>query len=451
MTKRLDLGKIPPQSIELEEAVLGAILLDKEALMSVIPFLKEEHFYKDSSQLIYGAIIELFRQSKPIDILTVTNQLKSSGDLEAAGGPFHIATLTNRVASSTNTEFHARIVVQKYMARAAIQINAQSLNDLYDDAEDSHKVIEKAITDLNDLYSTGSTKKAVKLAQLVEQDIENQKRPDIMGLKTGFSALDKTILGYNAPDLIIIAGRPGSGKTAFALSSLRALGANKIPVAIFSLEMSAMQLENRLVSIEADVNNEYYRRRKLYQSDLSRVDEAYARLKSYPIYIDDSPAITIVELKAKALALKIQHKIKAVFVDYLQLMTGEGKSTEEVVSKISSGLKAMAKELDIPVIALAQLNRAVEGRTDRKPQLSDLRSSGSIEQDADIAIFLFRPSYYKITTNADGSLIPENYAEGLIEKNRNGRTGPIPLNWDGPTMKYSDWEAESTLIDEPNF
>lgn len=451
-THRLDLGKIPPSALDIEEAVIGAILLEKQALMSVIPFLKVEHFYKEPHQLIYKAVLDLFGQSNPIDTRTVINQLKVNGDLETVGGPFYIAQLTNEVASSTNTEYHARIILQKFMARDAIRISANALNALYEDTVDIHDALGKEITDLNDLYSSGSTKKAVKLAQLVDEDIESQKKPDVMGLKTGFTALDKAILGYNQPDLVIIAGRPGSGKTAFSLSSLRALGANKVPVAFFSLEMSAMQLESRLVSIEADVNNEFYRRRKLNPHDLRKVEEAYVKLKSYPIYIDDTPALTIVELKAKALALKVQHKIKAVFVDYLQLMTGEGKSVEEVVSKISSGLKAMAKELKVPVIALAQLNRAVEGRNDRKPQLSDLRSSGSIEQDADIAIFLFRPSYYKITTNTDGSPIPENYAEGLIEKNRNGRTGPIPLNWHGPTMTYSDWQQESILTDEePNF
>ncbi|MGE5424085.1 MAG: replicative DNA helicase [Syntrophothermus sp.] len=443
-------GKIPPQALELEEAVLGAMMLEKDKLASVIDILKPEVFYKTENQLIYQAIMELFRMLKPIDILTVTEQLRQSGNLEMAGGAYYIAMLTNRVASSANIEFHARILLQKHIQRELIRISSSIITEAYEDTTDVFDLLDKAENNLFAVSETSLRRNVRPMDDLVREaiaDIAAGKNNDgtLKGVGSGFTELDRITSGWQKSDLIILASRPGMGKTAFALTMARNIAVMfKKAVAVFSLEMSAVQLVTRLISSETEISSEKLRSGRLEEYEWEQLNSKVSPLIDAHLYIDDTPALTIFELRAKCRRLKAQHDIQIIMLDYLQLMQGPGEhrgNREQEISTISRSLKALAKELDVPIIALSQLSREVEKRLVKKPILSDLRESGSIEQDADLVLFIYRPEYY---AREDQNYDPQNdnTAEIIIAKNRHGSTRDIKLKFISKYTKFADPESD---------
>ena len=446
----LEQGKLPPQALDLEEAVLGAVLLEKEAVNTVIDILQPESFYKDAHQRIYNAIKNLFGKSEPIDILTVTNELKTTGELDIVGGAYYIAKLTNRVASSANIEYHARIIAQKYIQRELISISSQIINDAYDDTTDVFTLLDKAESNLFSVAEGNIRKNYEGMDSLINKaikQIESAKSQEggVFGVESGFHALDDITSGWQSSDLIIIAGRPAMGKTAFAMSLARnACVDYKNPVAIFSCEMSSLQLVTRLISAESEISSEKLRSGNIENHEMEQINSKIRGLADAKLFIDDTAALSIFELRAKARRLKAQHNISMIVIDYLQLMT-VGKETrgnrEQEISMISRSLKSIAKELEIPIIALSQLSRSVETRGgDKKPQLSDLRESGAIEQDADMVIFLHRPEYYGLTEDADGNSTI-GMANVLISKHRNGKVGEVKLKFIQNLAKFGNLDT----------
>ncbi|MEI6898817.1 MAG: replicative DNA helicase, partial [Bacteroidota bacterium] len=405
-------GKIQPQAIDLEEAVLGAMMLEKHKLSEVIEILKPEVFYKEEHSKIFAAIQRLFGQVKPVDILTVTDELRKSGELELVGGAYYIATLTNRVVSSANIEWHARILIQKFIQRELIRISSDIIHDAYEDTTDVFDLLDKAEGNLFAVSESSLRKSFRTMEDIVKEALEgikerSQKEGGLQGVGSGFTALDRITAGWQKSDLVIIASRPGMGKTAFALTMARNIAVDfKKPVAVFSLEMASVQLVMRLISSETEIPSDKLKKGTLTESEWDRLYTKTANLINAPLYIDDTPALTIFELRAKSRRLKAQHHIELIVLDYLQLMQGAAESRgnrEQEISGISRSLKALAKELDIPILALSQLSREVEKRVVKKPILSDLRESGSIEQDADMVLFIYRPEYYKMDEDAYGS------------------------------------------------
>ncbi len=385
-------GKVQPQAIPLEEAVLGALMLDKEALPIVLDILRPESFYLDAHQLIYKAMLRLFEKSQPIDLLTVTEALKKSGDLEAIGGPYYLVELTNKVASAANIEYHARIIAQKYVQRELISVSTRIIRDAYEDTTDVFNLLDDAEQGLFAIaqqnMSRGFESMSSLAAKAQKQLEELRKKEDgLTGVPTGFTELDRLTSGFQRSDLIIVAARPGMGKTAMTLSLARnAASTFGKPVALFSLEMSALQLAQRIISMEAEISGSKMRNGQLEDYEWEQLNAALERISEVPMYIDDTPGINIFELRAKARRMKMQHDIQLIIIDYLQLMSGGGDNQrgnrEQEVSAISRALKGLAKELDVPVIALSQLSRAVEVRGgSKRPQLSDLRESGCLTGD----------------------------------------------------------------------
>ena len=460
-------GKLPPQAIELEEAVLGALMLDNEALSDTIDILKPEYFYKMEHQKIFDAIIVLFNESKPVDILTVIEQLKKAGELENIGGAFYITQLTNNVASSANTEYHARIIVEKFIQRSLIQISSTIIKESFDETIDVFDLLSKAEQDLFSVTEGSLRKSYDKMSVLITNAIQNieelkNKEDGLSGVPSGFSKLDRVTSGWQKSDLIIIAARPGMGKTALALTMARNIAINhKTPIGIFSLEMSSDQLVNRLISSESEIPSGKLRKGNLEEYEFVQLHEKIRDLAEAPIYIDDTPGLSVFELRAKARRLVKNHGVQIIIVDYLQLMTAGGNKSgnrEQEISAISRSLKGIAKELKIPVIALSQLNRGVESRTStsKRPILADLRESGAIEQDADIVTFIYRPEYYKIYEweNSDDS---RGQAEIIIAKHRNGPLDNFRLKFINTLAKFSDLDyfdgvnEEENLGDEASF
>ncbi len=437
-------GKIPPQAKDLEEAVLGAVMLEKSAFDTVIEILKPECFYVEAHQRIYQAMQGLANKSQPIDILTVAEELRFREELEVVGGAYYVSKLTNSVVSAANIEAHSRIILQKFIQRELIRISGEIIGDAYEDSTDVFDLLDDAESKLFEITNNHLRKNfdtidsvLVKTIQRIE-DLRH-KNEDVSGVPSGFPSLDRVTYGWQNTDLIILAARPAVGKTAFALNLARnaVMNANKkTPVALFSLEMSAGQLVQRLLSAQSEIWLEKIARGKLEEHEMKQL---YARgiqeLAQAPLFIDDTPALNIFELRAKCRRLKNKHNIGMVIIDYLQLMsgTGENRSTnrEQEISNISRNLKGLAKELNIPIIALSQLSRAVETRSagkdgNKMPQLSDLRESGAIEQDADMVMFLYRPEYYDITQNEMGE---SNRGEThvRIAKHRNGSLETVKL------------------------
>ena len=447
-------GKIPPQAVDLEEAVLGAVMLEKDAVLSVIDILKPGSFYKDSHQKIYRAIIDLSTQEKAIDILTVTEELRKSKCLEEAGGPLFITQLTSKVASAAHLEFHARIIQQKYIQRELIRVSTEIQKKAYDDSIDVDNLLDQAESELFDIaegnISRETSKLNVLVALAIKQIEEAAKREDhLSGVPSGFTKLDRLTSGWQKSDLVIIAARPSMGKTAFVLTMARNIAVeHKRPVAFFSLEMASVQLVNRLIVSETELPSDRIRNGRLEEYEWKQLDYKIKSLVEAPIYIDDTPAISIFELRAKCRRLKVQHQIELVIVDYLQLMSGSGEwrgSREQEVSTISRALKAMAKELDVPVIALSQLNRSVELRTgNKRPQLSDLRESGAIEQDADLVIFIHRPEKYDIYEDEHGNSLM-GIADIIISKHRNGPIGEVQLKFKDESAKFVELDSLKPL------
>ena len=448
-------GKLPPQAIELEEAVLGAMLIDKKGVDEVIDLLEPEAFYKSSHKNIFESIFRLFQNSQPIDLLTVSADLRKNGKLESIGGDYYLVNLTQKVASSAHIEFHARIILQKYIQRSLIRISNEIIESSYKESVDVFDLLDEAESKLYDV-AQGNIKKssytAQNLVMLAKKKIEEIANKDgLSGVTSGFEKLDLLTSGWQPSDLIIIAARPGMGKTALTLSMARNMAVTKqTPVAFFSLEMSSVQLITRLISSETGLSSEKLRTGKLADHEWKQLNVKIGDLEKAPLFIDDTPALSIFDLRAKARRLASQHDIKLIIVDYLQLMTAGTSSKagnrEQEISTISRNLKSLAKELDIPVIALSQLSRAVETRGGTKrPQLSDLRESGAIEQDADIVSFIYRPEYYGIEEWDDeehSSSIGQ--AELIIAKHRNGGLDNIRMKFIGNLGKFEDLQSNDS-------
>lgn len=446
-------GKVPPQAIELEEAVLGAMMLEKDAVSAVIDILQPKVFYKESHQKIFAAIYRLFGKSEPIDILTVTNELKNLGELEMVGGPYYITMLTSRIASAANVEYHARIILQKHIQRELINISSEIIKDAYEDTTDVFNLLDKAEQNLFSVSETNLRRNFEDMQSLVKQaieDIESARDSDshLRGVPSGFVDLDRITTGWQKSDLIILAARPSMGKTALALTMARNIAVDfHRPVAIFSLEMSAVQLVTRLLASESELKAEKLKKGELADYEWEQLHTKIRGLIDAKIFIDDTPALTIFELRAKCRRLKQQHDIQMVFVDYLQLMSGGGDNKgnrEQEISQISRSLKALAKELDVPVLALSQLSRAVENRPgqSKRPILSDLRESGAIEQDADLVLFIYRPEYYGLHELEDGSST-RRLAELIIAKHRNGPKGDVKLKFIDSFARFEDYTGSS--------
>jgi len=447
------IGKLPPQALEIEEAVLGALMLDRDSLANVIDSLKEDTFYRLEHQKIFGAIFQLFRDSKPVDILTVVQELKKRGELELVGGVSYVTSLTNRVASTANIEFHARILNQKQIQRELIKVSTEIIKDAYEESTDALELLDKAEKNLFAVAEGNIKKNFSKMSELImeaKKQIEKagQQQDGLSGVPSGFMKLDRITAGWQKSDLVILAARPGMGKTAFVLSLARNAAVDfKKPVAVFSLEMSSVQLVMRLISGETELNSDKLRKGNLENHEWHQLDTKIRELTEAPIFIDDTPGLNIFELRAKARRLKANHGIEMIIIDYLQLMTAgvdgsKGGNREQEISQISRALKGIAKELEIPVIALSQLSRNVEQRGGPKiPQLSDLRESGAIEQDADMVLFIYRPEYYNLTETEDGQSTA-NYAEVHIAKHRNGALGVVPLKYINNLAKFGDLDEE---------
>jgi replicative DNA helicase len=445
----LEKGKIPPQAIDLEEVVLGAMLIDKKGVDEVIDILHPDVFYKESHQHIYEAIFKLFESSEPVDLLTVSAQLKRDGKLELAGGDFYLVKLTQKVASSAHIEFHARIILQKYIQRSLIKISNEIIEEAYDEGTDVFDLLDNAEAKLYDV-TQGNLKRSAETAQNLviqaKKKIEEISNKDgLSGIPSGFDKVDKLTSGWQQSDLIIIAARPGMGKTALTLSMARNIAVNaNIPVAFFSLEMSSVQLITRLISSETGLSSEKLRTGRLEKHEWEQLNVKVKSLEKAPLFIDDTPSLSIFDLRAKARRLASQHKIQLIVLDYLQLMTAggsqKGGNREQEISTISRNLKALAKELSIPVIALSQLSRAVETRGgSKRPILSDLRESGAIEQDADIVSFIYRPEYYKIDEWDDEERTPtQGQAEFIVAKHRNGGLDNIRLKFIAQLGKFDN-------------
>ena len=449
-------GKVPPQARDLEEAVLGAIMLEKSAFDTVIEILKPECFYVDAHQRIFRAMQSLAQKSMPIDLLTVVEELRTKEELELVGGPYYVTKLTNAVVSSANVETHSRIILQKFIQRDLIRISGEVISDAYEDSTDVFDLLDEAESKLFEITNNHLRKNfdsidtvLVKTIQRIE-DMRNRQE-DITGVPSGFPSLDRITYGWQPTDLVILAARPSVGKTAFALNLARnaALHATKpTPIAFFSLEMSAGQLVRRILSAESEIWLEKIARGKMEEHEMQQLyRNGIQRLQNAPIFIDDTPALNIFELRAKCRRLKNKHNVSLIIIDYLQLMSGTGdkrsSNREQEISTISRNLKGLAKELGIPIIALSQLSREVEKRKegDKMPQLSDLRESGAIEQDADMVMFLYRPEYYNITANEFGE---SNKGEThvRIAKHRNGSLETIKLRALLHIQKFTEMEGD---------
>ena len=446
-------GKIPPQALDLEEAVLGAMLIDEKGVNEVIDILSPEVFYKKSHQLIFESIQRLFRESEPIDLLTVSADLKKNKNFEIIGGDFYLIGLSQKVSSSAHIEYHSRIIQQKFIQRKLITISNEIISKSYNESTDVIDLLDEAESKLYDIAQNnikGSSETAQNLVIQAKNRIEEigNREGSLSGISTGFEKLDRLTSGWQPSDLIIVAARPGMGKTALALSMARNISVQKkIPVAFFSLEMSSVQLITRLISAETGLSSDKLRTGKLAPHEWQQLNMKVSDLESAPLYIDDSAALTIFELRAKARRLASAHDIKLIVIDYLQLMnlgsSNKAGNREQEISTISRNLKALAKELNIPVIALSQLSRAVETRGGTKrPILSDLRESGAIEQDADIVSFLYRPEYYGITEWDDDMKTPsEGQGEFIVAKHRNGALDSIKLKFVANLGKFEDIDS----------
>lgn len=450
-------GRIPPQAIDLEEAVLGAIMLEKDAVIAVLDILKPQSFYKEAHQKMYQAIVDLSTAQQPIDILTVTEELKKRELLNEVGGALYITQLTSRIASAAHLEYHARIVAQKFIQRELIRVASEIQTRAYDESNDVDELLDFSERQLFSIAEGNIRKETAKINILIKEAIhqieEASKREDsLSGVPSGFTRLDRLTSGWQKSDLIIIAARPSMGKTAFVLSMARNMAVeHKRPVALFSLEMSSIQLVNRLIVAETELPSDRIRNGRLEQYEWEQLEYRIKGLVEAPIFIDDTPAITIYEIRAKCRRLKNLYDIQVIIIDYLQLMSGPGDSKgnrEQEVSTISRALKGIAKELNVPIIALSQLNRSVELRSgSKRPQLSDLRESGAIEQDADIVCFIHRPEKYGMDVDEDGNST-RGMAEIIVAKHRNGAIGDITLRFREEFAKFTDLDDVSPVFGE---
>ncbi len=427
-------GRVPPQAVEVEQAVLGAMLLEKEAIAKAIEVLDHTAFYKPAHQLIFEAMVRLFEHSEPVDLLTLIEELRRRGDLEKIGGEYYLSELTTKVTTSANVEYHAHIVLEKALMRQLIGSSADVIRRAYSDSEDALDLLDEAEQRIFQISEQRMRKSFVSINTAVHSTMEllesiHGKHSGITGVPSGFTELDNLSGGFQKSDLIIVAGRPSQGKTALVLSIARnASVLHSVPVGFFSLEMSTQQLVMRMICAEARVDAHSVRTGRLPEDEWRKLSTSVGRLYKAKIFIDDTPALGVLELRAKARRLKAEHNIGLIVLDYLQLMQGPRnvQSREQEISTISRSLKALAKELGIPVVALSQLNRAVEARSDKRPVLADLRESGAIEQDADVVLFVHRPEMFGIEKDEHGEPT-EGIAEIIVGKQRNGPTGKVKL------------------------
>ena len=445
----LSLGKMPPQAVDIEKAVLGAMLIDSEAVLEISDLLTPETFYTPEHQLIFKSILSLAKKMHPIDIITVCRELKNTDSLDIIGGEIYISELTDRVATSAHIEFHAKILHQKYIARQLITIGAKIQQRSFNENEDVQDLVEFAESQVYNLSNNDGKKQVSLISNLTQKSLEalekrSIEKKSVIGLPCGFSQVDRITGGFQPSEFIIIAARPAMGKTSYALNVCRNMAIDfDIPVAVFSLEMSETQLTDRLLISESGITGDNYKAGRLSDSEWDTIEVTSGKIEKAKIFIDDTAAISVWELRSKARKL-VRLGVRAVVIDYLQLMTA-GKdysgNREGEISTISRTLKAIAKELNIVIIALSQLNRGLEMRADKRPMLSDLRESGAIEQDADIVMFIHRPEYYGIKNDENGEST-YGLAEIIIAKHRSGQTGKVKLKFNGSTVKFSDCENE---------
>lgn len=443
-------GKLPPQALEFENAVLGAIMLESECFNEVSEMLVAESFYKEAHARIYQAIVRLSKKYHPIDIKTVVQELKASKELDIVGGAYYVAQLTNSVASSANAVFHARILQQQFIKREIIRISSKAVNESYEESADVFELvgnIEKGLTEINKAFQVGKVKTMANLwNEISERNLVLLQNKGISGVPCGYESIDRIIGGWQKSDLVILAARPAMGKTSLAINFARnaSITFNKAGL-LFSLEMSALQIGIRAFSLEANVATSNFSRKGVEIEQMILIEKDCTQLINSNLFIDDTAAISLQEVRSKARKYKREKNIEYIIVDYLQLMTGDKGSKgnrEQEISSISRGLKGLAKELEIPIIALSQLSRATESRGgDKRPQLSDLRESGAIEQDADIVMFVHRPEYYGVTEYPEvieetGDKSAVGIAEIIISKHRNGATGTEYLKWIGYLTKF---------------
>jgi len=452
LSTNLVYGKVPPQAPDLEGAVLGAVMLERDKLAEVLEIIQSpECFYVDANQRIYASIRTLFDKGTPVDLLTVTEELRRTGELEMVGGAYYLTRLTLAVVSSAHVEAHARIVMEKYVMRELIRISGSIIGDAYEDSTDVFDLLDKAESGLYEITDKHLRKnfkglKEVLVQTVAEIEAAKNSKEDVTGVPTGFTALDRLTSGWQKNALIIVAARPAVGKTAFCLNLAMNAAANAskpFPVAFFSLEMGAGELVKRMLAATTEVSMDAITKGRMQEHEFVQMTQRMTRLAQMPIFLDDQAALNIFELRAKARRLKQKHDIQMIVIDYLQLMQADinkGGNREQEISKISRDLKSLAKELEIPIIALSQLNRGVESRKESKvPQLSDLRESGAIEQDADMVMFLYRPEYYGINNDEMGQSI-EGETHIHIAKNRSGQTDTIKVRFIKEYQKFVDLE-----------
>lgn len=441
-------GKLPPHDTDIEEAVLGALMLEKDAYMTVCDFLVPDSFYEPANARIYEAIQTLGLNQRPIDMMTVTDQLRQNSTLEEAGGAERITGLTARVLTAAHVEYHAKIVAQKYLARRLIKFASSVETDAFDESNDVDKLLQQAEGQLFDISQNQLKREVTQVDPVITLALEQiqaaaNTESGLSGLPTGYTELDKYTSGWQNSDLVIIAARPAMGKTAFVLSMAKNMAVDySIPIAIFTLEMANVQLVKRLISNVADLEGEKIKNGRLAPDEWDRLNTRLRNVYSAPLYLDETPGLSITELRTKARRLVRERGVKLIMIDYLQLMNASGLklgSREQEVSTISRSLKALAKELNIPIIALSQLNRSTETREDKRPVLSDLRESGAIEQDADIVCFIHRPEYYtKSGQDAEGNDI-RGKAEIIIAKHRSGAVGTVDLRFVSKYARFENW------------
>ena len=438
-----DMTRIPPHSVESEQSILGSILLDKDAIITVTETIKPDDFYKEAHKIIYECMITLSNKGEPIDLITLTEELRKQGHLNDIGGISYITSLSTIVPTTSNVKYYADIVKEKSVLRKLIKASNEIINLGYSGATKIEDVLEQAEKSIFDISQekTSDDFKSINLVLMDAYDMIEKlytNKSDVTGITTGFKDLNKKINGLQRTDLILIAARPAMGKTAFSLNLVQnAALKGDASVAVFSLEMSKEQLVQRMLSSQSSVELKKIKTGTLNDNDWPRIIDAMAVLSDAKIHIDDTPGIKISELRSKCRKLKIEKGLDLVLIDYLQLMEGEGnnESRQQEISKISRSLKILAKELNCPVVALSQLSRAPEQRADHRPMLSDLRESGSIEQDADLVMFLYRDEYYNKETE------DKNVGECIIAKQRNGPVGTVKLAWLGQYSKFADYEA----------
>ena len=451
-------GHLQPQAPELEKVVLGALMIDKDAYTVVCEMLRPESFYEPRNGKVYAAIRDLSMAQQPVDELTVAQQLAKNGDLEEVGGPAYLVELTSRTASSANIEFHARVIAQKSLARQLISFAGMIETKAFDETIDIDDLMQEAEGSLFELSQHNMKKDYTQIDPVIKNAVDVIQRAaankdGLTGVPSGYHKLDDMTSGWQASDLVIIAGRPAMGKTSFALSMAKNIAADyKVPMAFFSLEMSNVQLVNRLISNCCEIQGKKIQNGQLQPDEWERLDKRMNNLLGAPLYIDDTPGLSVFELRTKARRLVREHGVKLIMIDYLQLMNANGmrfSSRQEEVSTISRSLKMLAKELDIPILALSQLNRGVESREGlegKRPQLSDLRESGAIEQDADMVLFVHRPEYYHLYQDEKGRDL-HGMAQIIIAKHRKGATGDVLLAFRGEFTRFEN--PEDTQLGAP--